>query len=86
MYSVCIKKRAEKQLAVLPTDIADRIVVAIDELATNPRPVNNIKLQGYANVYRIRVGNYRVIYSIEDAILMIEIIKIAHRQSVYNRL
>jgi mRNA interferase RelE/StbE len=86
MYSVRVKKKAEKQLAALPSDIAGRIVVAIDELAANPRPANNVKLQGYANVYRIRVGNYRIIYSIEDAILMIEIIKVAHRQSVYNHL
>jgi mRNA interferase RelE/StbE len=86
MYNIRIKKNAEKQLTVLPSDMVNRIVAAIDELATNPRPVNNIKLQGYANVYRIRVGNYRVIYSIEDAILTVEVIKIAHRQNVYNRL
>jgi mRNA interferase RelE/StbE len=86
MYSIRVKKKAEKQLAALPSDIAGRIVVAIDGLVTNPRSANSTKLQGYTNVYRIRVGNYRIIYSIEDAILTIEIIKIAHRQSVYNRL
>jgi mRNA interferase RelE/StbE len=86
MYNILIKKKAEKQLAALPLDIADRIALAIDELATNPRPANNRKLQGYTNVYRVRVGNYRIIYSVEDAILTVEFIKIGHRKDVYNHL
>jgi mRNA interferase RelE/StbE len=86
MYSILIKKKAEKQLAALPLDIADRVAVTIDELATNPRPVGNKKLQGYANVYCIRVGNYRIIYSVEDAILMVEVIKVGHRKNVYTHL
>jgi mRNA interferase RelE/StbE len=86
MYNILIKKKAEKQLAVLPLDIADRIALAIDELATNPRPANNKKLQGYTNVYRVRVGNYRIIYSIEDAVLTVEVIKIGHRKDVYTHL
>ncbi|MDR0738216.1 MAG: type II toxin-antitoxin system RelE/ParE family toxin [Prevotellaceae bacterium] len=86
MYSIHIKKKAEKQLAALPLNVANRIVAVIDGLATNPRPASNTKLQGYTNVYRIRIGNYRIIYSVEDAILMIEVIKIGHRQSVYRRL
>ncbi|MDR1022769.1 MAG: hypothetical protein LBL94_05810 [Prevotellaceae bacterium] len=56
MYSILIKKKAEKQLAALPLDIADRIALTIDELAINPRPANNKKLQGYTNVYHISRG------------------------------
>ncbi|MDR1405605.1 MAG: type II toxin-antitoxin system RelE/ParE family toxin [Prevotellaceae bacterium] len=86
MYKILIKKKAEKQLAALTLEIADRIALAIDALAINPRPANNKKLQGYTNVYRIRAGNYRIIYSVEDAILTIEVIKIGHRKDVYNHL
>ena len=86
MYSILIKKKAEKQLAALPLGIADRIASAINELAENPRPAGNKKLQGYVNVYRIRVSNYRIIYSVEDAVLTVEVIKIGHRQNVYNHI
>lgn len=86
IYNIRIKKKAEKQLAALPLDIADRIAVTINELAVNPRPVGNKKLQGYANIYRIRTGNYRIIYSVEDAVLTVEVINIGHRQNVYNHL
>jgi mRNA interferase RelE/StbE len=86
MYSILIKRKAEKQLAALPLDIADRVAITIDELAVNPRPVGNKKLQGYANVYRIRVGNYRIIYCVEDVILTVEVIKVGHRKNVYTHL
>ena len=86
MYSILIKKKAEKQLAALPLGIADRIASAINELAENPRPAGNKKLQGYVSVYRIRVSNYRIIYSVEDAVLTVEVIKIGHRQNVYNHI
>ncbi|GHT66685.1 RelE/StbE family addiction module toxin [Bacteroidia bacterium] len=84
MYNVFIKKKAQKQLAMLPLSIADRIALSIDSLALQPRPAGAKKLQGYENLYRIRVGNYRIVYSIEDAVLTIEVIKIGHRQGVYN--
>ena len=60
------------------------IVAHIKKLAENPRPFGSIKLAVSENAYRIRVGVYRVIYTIEDNILTVEIIKIDHRSSVYE--
>jgi mRNA interferase RelE/StbE len=84
MYSVRIKKKAQKQLSELPLQIADRVADTIDSLAENPRPDGTKKLQGYSNIYRIRISDYRIIYSIEDDILTIEIIKIGHRKDIYR--
>jgi len=54
------------------------------KLADNPRPKGSIKLKGYKNHYRIRVGNYRAIYNIEDKILIVEIIRISNRKDIYK--
>ena len=85
MYRILIKKSAQKQLAALPLSAANRIADAIDGLAHNPRPYGTKKLQGYDDVYRIRIADYRVVYSIEDKILTIEVIKVGHRKDVYTR-
>jgi mRNA interferase RelE/StbE len=84
MYSVRLKRSAEKQIKVLPRDIADRVAVAINGLAANPRPNGSKKLKGLNSTYRIRVADYRIVYSIEDSELIIEVIKVAHRREVYR--
>jgi mRNA interferase RelE/StbE len=86
MYSIRIKKNAQKQLAALPLSVADRVAAAIDALALTPRPAGATKLQGYDNIYRIRTGSYRIVYRIEDKILTIEVVKIGHRREVYKGL
>lgn len=82
-YSLVYKKSAADELLKLPTDIAYRIKSAIDGLIENPRPSGCKKLKGFENSYRIRIGSYRVIYTISDTVLIITIIKIAHRKSAY---
>ncbi len=62
---------------------AERILARIDSLTEDPRPAGCVKLTG-EEIYRIRVGSYRVLYKIEDAILLIVIIKIGHRRDVYS--
>lgn len=84
MYKISITKKAEKQLAKIPTVYFKSISKKIDELAYNPRPDGCKKLVDFNNSYRIRIGNYRVIYNIEDDHLIIEIIKVGTRQSVYD--
>ena len=83
-YQLKIKKSAEKELAHLPIDtiivIRDRILV----LKSNPYPPGYKKLKGFKNLYRIRSGNYRIIYSVETNVLIIEILKIAHRRNAYS--
>ncbi len=84
MYSIRVKRSAAKQLEKLPPKAAERIVKAIDALAEDPRPDGVKKLQGTDDHYRIRIADYRVIYSIEDQHLIVEVVKVAHRKDVYK--
>ena len=83
-YKVLIKPSAVKEIESITTkkDRA-RIVRLISDLADNPRPSGCKKLSG-ANRYRLRQGNYRIIYSIEDNNLVIHVVKVAHRKDVYR--
>ena len=85
MYRVVISHRAEKQLATLSKNVANAISLKIDSLAENPRPVGCKKLEGGDKEYRIRTGDYRIVYRIEDAFLVIEVIQIGHRKDVYKK-
>ena len=82
-YTVLFKKSAVKELHKLPNKEVTRIAIVIENLSTNPRPTGCKKLKGYANLWRVRSGNYRVIYSIEDQILVVEILEIVNRQDAY---
>jgi len=84
MYKVIIDKRVFKSLDKVPVIYLSSIREAINNLANNPRPFGYIKLSGFEKLYRIRVGVYRIIYSIEDDILTIEVIKIDHRSNIYK--
>ena len=79
-----VSATAERQLRSLPKPDQVRIVRTIRKLAIEPRSRGCRKLRGYNDVYRIRSGRFRVIYSIEDARLIIIILKIGHRKSVYR--
>ena len=83
-YRVEIAASAEQALAHIPKADAIRVVRAIGELATTPRPRGCRKLAGHEDVYRIRVGMYRVIYSIDDRRIIIVVLKLGHRKSVYG--
>lgn len=84
-YLLTYKKSVEKELRRLPQNSLQLIVRKIQALAQQPRPVNAIKLQGSLNLYRIRQGDYRVIYAINDSTITILVIKIGHRKDVYDR-
>ncbi len=84
MYSIVFTNSAEKEICNLPLKITNKIVADIENLSSNPRPVNSKKLKGFESLWRIRISNYRVIYSIEDTIKIIEIIRIRHRKDVYK--
>lgn len=83
-YQIKIKTSAKKELAAIQKTFAENIIVAINALAFNPRPQGSKKLVGAEYTYRIRVGNYRVIYSLFEKQLVIEVIKIGHRKDVYK--
>ncbi len=85
MYRVVIIKSAIKELSKLPAREAIRLTKKINGLRENPRPKECVKLTGSKNEYRIRVGNYRVLYTVEDAVLMVQIIKVGDRKSIYKK-
>ncbi len=83
-YSVLLSPGAERDLSALDKPVQRRVVAKLEALAENPRPAGVTKLQGEANVWRIRVGDYRVLYTIEDARLVVLVVKIGHRGQVYR--
>ncbi len=83
MYEVQIERTAQKQLQKIPAPHFNRIIKAIYALGANPRPHGFKKLSG-RDGYRIRIGDYRVIYLIEDAVLKVFVIEIGHRKEIYD--
>ena len=82
-YTLFIQRNAQKELATLPSNIYHQIKQTIFELSTNPRPIGCRKLTG-RNGWRIRIGNYRVIYEIDDKKNTVLILHIGHRRDVYR--
>ena len=82
-YELRIKKSVTKDLYPLPKKDVRRIVEAINGLADNPRPPQSLKLSG-AEKYRLRCGVYRVLYEIQDEILIVCVVKVGHRKAVYR--
>ncbi len=83
-YSIEISRTAEKQLKKLEPDDQLRVANAIIALADDPHPQGSRKLTGYEDVFRIRVGQYRVLYSVSGKKLVIIVLKIGHRKNVYR--
>jgi len=83
VYSIFFKDSVRKDLAAIPKNDLLRIMERIGSLAENPRPVGCEKLSGQEK-YRIRQGNYRIIYSIQDAELTVWLVKVGHRREVYR--
>lgn len=84
MHHLIVKPSAEKQFAKLPAQLRRRITDAFDGLRENPRPPGCLKLKGEDDLWRIRVGDYRIVYTIEDAELIVLVVRVAHRKDVYQ--
>ena len=83
-YSLQIKKSARKELESIATKVdRQRIIKRIESLADDPRPPGALKLSGLER-YRIRQGRYLILYTIEDSVLMVQVIKIGDRKNVYS--
>ncbi|HKP54732.1 MAG TPA: type II toxin-antitoxin system RelE/ParE family toxin [Chloroflexia bacterium] len=82
-YSVFILRRAQRELAGLPIEVYLRVRDAIRELAQDPRPPGHLKLAGREGL-RLRIGDYRVIYEVDDKQLIVTILHIGHRRDVYR--
>jgi mRNA interferase RelE/StbE len=85
VYEVYVEKSAEYDLKRLPTSTFHRIIPQIRTLAQNPRPSGCRKLTGSKNDWRIRVGDYRVLYEIDGKIRAVRIMRVRHRREVYRR-
>ena len=83
-YRVTIARSARKELERLQPRIAERIMDKIESLSSEPRPMGTAKLQAERNLWRIRVGEYRVVYSIDDAKRAVDISIVRHRRDVYR--
>ena len=80
-YKIKISKRVRKDFRNIPKKDAERILMMIHNLAHNPHPTQSKKLKG-DELYRIRIGVYRVIYEIIDSLLVISIVKVGHRKNI----
>ena len=83
-YRVLLERGAEKDLARFSFEVHDRLIVAIQALGKNPRPPGGRKLMGTKNDWRIRVGDYRVVYEIADEIRIVRVNRVRHRREVYR--
>lgn len=84
-YSLSITRRGQKQLDNLPRDVRDRMYEALVALGDDPRPLSSTKLKGQDD-YRIRVGDYRAIYHIDDDTSTVTILRVGHRRDIYRDL
>ena len=84
--SVFLSRRAEKFFLGLRDEVLyRRLRAAVDGLAQNARPVGCVKLADAPDLYRVRVGDYRIIYQVKDASLVVLVLSIGHRREIYRR-
>ena len=83
-YEVQILPKAARQIKALSVEVRQDISLTIQSLANEPRPIGVKKLSGEKDVYRVRVGNYRVLYRIVDKVLVVVVVSVGHRREVYR--
>jgi len=83
-HRVQIARRAVKVLNALPRKEQQRVRAAIDLLGETPRPPGCVALTGEASAYRVRVGDYRIVYEVHDAVLLVQVVRVGHRREVYR--
>ena len=86
MYDIELTRNATRELRRLNNPILRRLLNAIEDLKENPRPQGSKKLVNTEELWRIRVGDYRIVYSIADEVKIVTITRVAHRRDVYNSL
>jgi mRNA interferase RelE/StbE len=84
MYRVLLERAAERDLSRLSVEVHERVITALQGLADHPRPPGCRKLIGSKNDWRIRVGDYRILYEIADSDREMRVNRIRHRREVYR--
>jgi mRNA interferase RelE/StbE len=83
-YDVQILPKVIRQIKALAVEVRQDITLMIQSLANEPRPIGVKKLSGEKDIYRVRVGNYRVLYRIVDKVLVVVVVSVGHRREVYR--
>lgn len=83
-YTVVLTQTAEKELYRLPSKAVEKIIIVLRSLEENPRPSGCKKLKGNKNLWRVRVGDYRIIYVIEEVIMLVDVREIGRRKDIYD--
>lgn len=83
-YEVQILPKAARQIKSLSVEVRQDITLTIQSLANEPRPIGVKKLSGEKDIYRVRIGNYRVLYRIVDKVLVVVVVSVGHRREVYR--
>ncbi|HEY6291075.1 MAG TPA: type II toxin-antitoxin system RelE/ParE family toxin [Terriglobia bacterium] len=83
-YSILLRPAAARDLKALQPGVRNRIESAVERLSENPRPAGCRKLVGFAGEWRVRVGDYRILYIIDDAAQQVTIARVAHRREAYR--
>jgi mRNA interferase RelE/StbE len=84
-HRIELSPAAARQLKKIDRSILPQIAAKIDSLASDPRPHNCEKLSGYEGLYRVRVGDYRIIYAVEDRLVLVVVLKVGNRAEIYQR-
>lgn len=84
-YGITFARSARRELEQLDPPVARRVLGAIERLGATPRPAGCLRLAGSADVWRLRVGDWRVLYTIDDARRVVDVAAIRHRSDVYRR-
>ncbi len=85
IYSIELAPAAVRQLESLPRKVQIRISGKISALASDPRPPGCAKLRGNEDIYRIRIGDHRVLYQVKDKVLLVLVVKVGKRGEIYKR-
>lgn len=83
-YAITFARSARRELEAIDRSLSLRILAKIEELATEPRPPGCLKLQSRGGLWRLRVGDYRVVYSVDDSEKIVDVVVIRHRRDVYR--
>ena len=84
-YGVTISKAAGRELRQFPKNIIEKIYTKMQSLSDNPRPPGCTKLEGYSeSLWRVRTGDYRIVYSVDDVVCIVEIRHVGNRKNIYQ--
>ncbi|MCD4830738.1 MAG: type II toxin-antitoxin system RelE/ParE family toxin [Anaerohalosphaeraceae bacterium] len=86
MYKVQLDDKVVKYLQKLDADLKKRIFRKLRSFKNNPRPNGCVGVKGMKNLFRVRIGDYRIVYQIEDKKLLVLVVRVGHRKDVYNRI